>query len=315
MLTEIPELHRKLLTRAADAHKGTFGTVLVVGGSLGMSGSVTLAGRAALRGGAGLVRVAVPEVILPTVAQACAEYTTVPLAGDERGVLTDAVWGNLQWPRLYRMAYFQFLKSPKDDISQHAELASVVAAGPGMGRGAGVTRVVRRMWTELEKLMILDADGLNTLAEIFHKAKKPLPPGGTRIITPHPGEFERLSGVSAKNREAQCAAAVEFAKTHACVVVLKGAGTLVTDGKQTWRNTTGNPGMATGGSGDVLTGIMAAFAAQLLPQSVTPMDVARLAVYLHGRAGDLAAAEVGQVSLVAGDIIRFLSAALRGDGI
>lgn len=283
MLTRITELHEKLLTREWESHKGTFGTVLIVGGSRGMSGSVTLAGRAALRGGAGLVRVAVPECILPTVAVSCAEYTTVPLAC-ENGVMAEAA---------------------EEEIFQQAAHASVLAVGPGMGHGAGLTQLVRRMWTELTQPMILDADGLNALAADF-----PTQPGGMRVITPHPGEFERLSGVSAKNPDAQREAAIAWAAKHACVVVLKGAGTLVTDGMLTWRNTTGNPGMATGGSGDVLTGILAAFMAQLLPRDISLFDIARLAVHLHGRAGDLAAAEIGEVSLIAGDIIRLLPMAM-----
>jgi len=286
MLTEINVLHETLLARPRDAHKGTFGTVLVVGGSSGMSGAVTLSGRASLRGGAGLTRVAVPAGIQPIVAAAQAEYTTVALSEDADGRISERAW---------------------EEISRQAELAGVVAVGPGMGQSEGLAVLVRRVWTELGKPVILDADGLNLLAKQFPSS------GGekSRIITPHPGEFSRLSGVSAHDPDAQRNAAVLWAKKHQCVVVLKGAGTLVTDGEFSWRNTTGNPGMATGGSGDVLTGLMAAIVAQLSPHGISCLDAVRLAVYLHGKAGDLAAAEIGEVSLTAGDVIRFLPAAIK----
>ncbi|MDO4550452.1 MAG: NAD(P)H-hydrate dehydratase [Planctomycetia bacterium] len=295
-MREIRQLHEKLLCREKDSHKGTYGTVLLVAGSIGASGAAVLAGRAALRGGAGLTRVAVPMKIQAVVAQMQAEYTTIPLAEDKRGRISE---------------------SAGEQILLEAEKATVVAVGPGLSRSKSLVKLVRRLWKEVPRPMILDADGLNALAEwIMSDEEKresdfPRKTQDVRIITPHPGEFSRLSGVSAKDLEAQRAAAVEWARKHQCVVVLKGTGTFVTDGVLSWRNTTGNPGMATGGSGDVLTGMMAAFAAQLLSQGVSGMDVARLAVYLHGKAGDLAVKETGEVSLIAGDILRFLPQAVK----
>ena len=289
----IDDLLSILNVRPRDSHKGTYGTVLIVGGSRGMSGAAVLAGRAALRGGAGLTRLAVPEGILPTVAAMQAEYTTIPLPEDAAGRIAEGAW---------------------EEIRRQAESADVVAVGPGLGKSEGLAVLMWRIWTELERPVILDADGLNMLAETLHAplagefcARKHV-----RIVTPHPGEFYRLAGITQKlSGDLLRARAITWAREHGCVTVLKGEGTLVTDGESSWRNPTGNPGMATGGSGDVLTGLMAALAAQLLRKEVSPADVARLAVYLHGKAGDFAAKEVGEVSLIAGDIIRFLPEAIQ----
>jgi NAD(P)H-hydrate epimerase len=151
--------------------------------------------------------------------------------------------------------------------------------------------------------MVVDADGLNALAARREKLDRP---GGPRILTPHPGEFARLlgrEGVAPKEREM---AAVELAERCGVVIVLKGHHTLVTDGRQRALNNTGNPGMATGGSGDVLTGLITALACQ----GLSPFDAARLGVYLHGLAGDMAAAELSQEGMIASDLIRFLPKAL-----
>lgn len=264
--------------RRAESHKGDFGLALVVGGSGGMSGAVALAGMAALRGGAGLVRLAVPEAILATVAAFEPSYMTTPLPADRQG-------------RIGLAACQRILAA--------AEGATVVALGPGLGRSPGLTSLVCRLYGELPRTMVIDADGLNALAA--RRDSLPSPPA-PRILTPHPGEFARLLGVSRIPAEDRESAAMELARRWNVVVVLKGHRTLITDGTRRAVNTTGNPGMATGGSGDVLTGLIAALACQRLE----PIDAARLGVWLHGLAGDLAAGELGQESLIASDLIRFL---------
>jgi len=263
--------------RADDAHKGDFGLALIVGGSRGMSGAVALAGMAALRGGSGLVRLAVPDTSLETVAGFEPSYMTVPLPCDEDG---------------------RIAASAEDKIVELAQSATAVACGPGLGRSAGLDRLVASLYRRLETPMVFDADALNALAaqtDILSQA------AGPRIITPHPGEFARLVG-SRMEPAGREQAAVELAANGGIVVVLKGHRTLITDGTRTARNTSGNPGMATGGSGDVLTGLITA----LLCQGLDSLDAARLGVYLHGLCGDFAAAEFGQESLIASDLVQFL---------
>jgi NAD(P)H-hydrate epimerase len=225
----------------------------------------------------------VPEVCLETVASFEPSYMTIPLPCDRAG--------RISW-------------TARGKIVELAEPADVVACGPGLGRSAGLDALVSDLYTRLDKPMVVDADGLNALSarrEVLGK------PRGVRILTPHPGEFARLLGrdrVPAPEREA---AAVELAGRCRVVVVLKGHRTLITDGRQRAVNATGNPGMATGGSGDVLTGLITALACQKLP----PFDAARLGVFLHGLAGDLAASELGQEAMIASDLVRFLPAAIK----
>ncbi len=244
-----------------------FGTALIVGGSRGMAGAVALAGMAALRGGAGLVRLAVPQRCLDTVAGFEPSYMTAPLRDDAAG-------------RIAAAAY--------ERIVELADAATVVACGPGLGRSDELDQLVGRLYRELPRPMVLDADALNALAAKgicrSVSAAGHSPPQWPRILTPHPGEFARLIGQKLADTRRQ-AAAVELAGALGVVLVLKGHRTLVTDGRRQWRNTTGNPGMATGGSGDSLTGLITALACQ----GLEPYEAARLGVYLHGLAGDLAA--------------------------
>lgn len=272
-----------LPVRDRDAHKGRFGLVLVVGGSRGMTGAVALAGMAALRGGAGLVRLAVPDVCLETVAGLEPSYMTVPLRSDRSGRISLDALG---------------------EILLQGRKATVVACGPGMGRSLGLECLMARLYASLDRPMVIDADGLNALAsrpEGFGRAAVP------RILTPHPGEFERLCGERPTTETERVDAAERFARKTGAVVVLKGHRTVVTDGVRTALNSTGNPGMATGGTGDVLTGLIAALWSQGMPA----FDAAHLAVYLHGLAGDLAAERCGEESLVAGDLVRMLPDAFR----
>jgi ADP-dependent NAD(P)H-hydrate dehydratase len=277
MTISVSEPLPQLPPRKAEAHKGDYGTALVVGGSRGMSGAAGLAGMAALRGGAGLVRVAVPEVCLETVAGFEPSYTTIPLPCDAVGRLAEAA-------------------APK--VKEHAEAVTALALGPGLGRSAELDRLVAALYREIEKPMVVDADALNALAA---QPEVLAAPGGPRILTPHPGEFARLIGKKLEGPRRQ-KAAVELAGRCRAVVLLKGHRTLITDGRRQAVNTTGNPGMATGGTGDVLTGLITA----LLCQKLEPLDAARLGAHLHGMAGDLAAERLGQVSLTARDLIEFL---------
>ena len=294
-MTEPPETRRarphttdqaplpQLPDRAVDAHKGHFGLALLVGGSRGMAGAMGLAGMAALRGGAGLVRLAVPDVCLDTIARFEPSYMTSPLASDPAGRISIQA---------------------RQQIVELSEAATVVACGPGMGRSLGLDSLVSSLYAELPQPMVVDADGLNALAA----RREILPrPGGPRVLTPHPGELARLLATDRLPSEKRQAEAVELAARLGVVIVLKGHQTCVTDGSERAINTTGNPGMATGGSGDVLTGLITALACQ----GLSPFDAARLGVYLHGLAGDLAAAELGEQPLIASDLVGFLPQAFK----
>ena len=274
-ITDLPTL----APRAADSNKGDFGRILIVSGSRGMSGAAVLCGSAALRGGAGLVRVAVPREILPIVAVSNPCYMTAPLAQDDDGRLAESAL-----PELLALARAQ----------------TVLAVGPGLGRSAGLSALLSRLVPQIDVPLVLDADGLNAFAdnaEALRRHRGPL------VMTPHPGEFGRLVGLDAAAVQARRQdLAVDYAAVTNAVLVLKGHGTLVTDGKRLYRNETGNAGMATAGSGDVLTGLIAA----LLGQGLEPFAAAQLGVYLHGLAGDLARDELGAPSLIATDLLHYL---------
>jgi NAD(P)H-hydrate epimerase len=279
-VTQIPVLP----PRPPDSNKGTFGRVLVVAGSRGMSGAATLCASAALRGGAGLVRLAVPQGILPIVATANPCYLTAPLSEDGNGLLAEAA---------------------ESELYALAAANDVVALGPGLGRSPAIGRLVAALVSRVTAPLVLDADGLNALegqTEVLRQRTGPL------IATPHPGEFARLTGRDVGTVQAQRQVlAVRFASDHGIVLVLKGHGTVVTDGRRVYHNSTGNPGMATGGTGDVLTGLVAA----LLGQGLEGFAAAQLGVYLHGLAGDLARDDLGEVSLIALDLLDYLPRVLR----
>ncbi|MDH4202731.1 MAG: NAD(P)H-hydrate dehydratase [Phycisphaerae bacterium] len=281
-ITEVPKVER----RPVDGHKGTFGKVLVVGGSVGFSGAPALMGKAALRSGAGLVRVAVPASIQPIVAAFEPCYTTTALRDDANGQM-----------------------SPEAGIVLLRMLADndVVAFGPGTGMGAGVKETLLLLIAAEGLKLVVDADGLNVLSQCGG-------PGGwvekkkaEVVLTPHPGEMGRLwkSVFREPMPEDRTECAAKFAEKTGTVVVLKGAGTVVTDGERVFVNDTGNPGMATAGSGDVLTGSIAA----LIGQGLSTFDASVLGTHVHGLAGNIAAAVHGQISLTATDIIDNLSAA------
>jgi len=270
----------KLKPRAIDAHKGDFGKVCIIAGSIGMSGAAALAGRAALRAGAGLVRVATPKSVLPIVASIEPSFTTIPLAEDSAG-------------RISAKAVNTIL----DAVSENDALAF----GPGVGTSNALRSVLETLLQQEQLRLLIDADGLNNLSGIKNwpdKSKAEL------ILTPHPGEIKRLwSGLFREQLPAdRRQQAGQLAQRTVTTVVLKGAGTVVTDGQKVYINKTGNPGMATAGSGDVLTGVITA----LIAQGLSSFDAAVLGVYIHGLAGDIAAEKTGQISLIATDIAKAL---------
>jgi len=277
---------QNLQRRKPDAHKGDFGRILIVGGSTGMIGAPALAALAALRSGAGLVTIAVPATIQQAVATLCPCATSIPLSCSADGMLDSRA-------------------APQ--VRSAAETCDVVAAGPGLGVSTAACDIVRAL-IESSGHIVLDADGLNNLAAIDDWASIRQ---CDLVITPHPGEFSRLTGkeiseIQANRSEHAVKATANWAQQGSgkseLVCLLKGAATVVTNASAIYTNTTGNPGMASGGSGDVLTGIIAA----LIAQNLTPFDATCLAAHLHGLAGDLAAAKLGQTSLIATDLLDYL---------
>ena len=257
-----------------------------------MIGAVALAANGALRSGAGLVTFAAPQTVQLTIAALCPCATSVPLpCGSDGGLSAEAV----------RCA------------AAAAGNADVLAIGPGMGVGA-VQKELLCWAIDGSKPLVVDADGLNNLSALLgweQVRKCPL------VLTPHPGEFSRLTGRSVRDIQAdRQKAAVEAVRKWVgppqegeapIICVLKGAGTVVTDGSKLYVNRTGNPGMASGGTGDVLTGMIAAFIAQ----GLEPLAAACLGAYVHGRAGDLAAAKLGQISMTAADLVEALPEAMK----
>lgn len=267
--------------RPQDSHKGMYGSVLVLAGGRGMAGAAGLCGASVLRSGAGLVRVATTAEVQPTVASFEPSYMTYPLVNDQDGLVR--------------------FSANRSTLENLLEKADVLAIGPGLGQSAELVELVRWIVTDVDVPTVMDADALNALAtdtQILAGAKRPL------ILTPHPGECARLLGTTAAAIQAdreRCA--TELATHENVTVVLKGERTIVTDGTRLYVNTTGNPGMATGGTGDVLTGVIAA----LVGQKLSPFDAAQLGVYVHGLAGDIARDHDGEVGMIAGDIVDALA--------
>lgn len=269
------------LVRPVDGHKGLFGHVLVVAGSLGKSGAAILAGQAALRGGAGLVTVATPEVVLPIVASGQAEYMTEALAGTDLGAVSRR---NLEDKR------FEQIEDGK----------TVLAVGPGLGLHPETQDFIRSVVRQTQLPTILDADGLNAFAGCGNALRERKT--GFLAITPHPGEMARLRFTSAKVvQEDRVKTAQDAAREWNAHVVLKGAHTVVAaPGGEVFVNTTGNAGLAKGGSGDVLTGILAALTGQFGTDDW--LKVLALGVYLHGAAAEIAVEGMDLSGLLAGEV-------------
>ena len=277
-----------LALRAVDANKGSFGHALIVGGSAGKAGAAAMAGMAALRSGAGLATVATARTVLNTVAGFAAELMTEAFPETEAGSIAPTALDNGRFEQV-----------------SHGK--NVIAIGPGISRDPGTERFVRMAVAKAKGPLVLDADALNAFegkSEELKKAPRPL------VITPHPGEMARLTGLNTKQiQQDRLGTARKFAAENRCTVVLKGYRTIVASPTgSTWVNPTGNAGMATGGTGDILTGMIAG----LIAQFPTRIDEAvRAAVYLHGLAGDLARGTQEEQSLIATDLLTFLPAAIR----
>jgi NAD(P)H-hydrate epimerase len=275
--------------RPAESNKGSYGHVLVVGGALGKAGSVAMAGMAVLRSGAGLATVATARSVLPTVAGFHPEVMTEALPETDAGTISrDAI----------------------DRIQELAKNVTVVALGPGISRDPQTAELVRNLVMNLQLPIVLDADGLNAFEGHTDELNGK---GRVLVITPHPGEMARLAGCSiAEVQKNRLRTAREFARDHDLIVVLKGHRTLVVKPSgEAWVNTTGNPGMATGGTGDILTGMTAGLIAQS-PKNAFEATLA--AVHLHGLAGDVMRERLGEHSLVATDLLLGLPEAFRRTG-
>jgi len=277
----------QLAPREAESHKGSYGRVLILGGSRGMAGAPALAGMAALRSGAGLVTLGVPRSIQNTVAAFEPSYTTFGLGG----IVDD-----------------HLLVESKAGIIEAAEKMTAVALGPGLGAAISTVQLVGELYQTLDVPMVVDADALNALARSPRRLENP---GGVRILTPHPGEFQRLTGevcgAETSGRAEQATALCQRDAGGRTIVVLKGHQTVVARSEHYAVNQTGNAGMATGGTGDCLTGIITSLHAQ----GLSPWQAARLGAHVHGLAGDLAAEQLGQVSLIASDLINYLPMAFQ----
>ncbi|PWU17056.1 MAG: bifunctional ADP-dependent NAD(P)H-hydrate dehydratase/NAD(P)H-hydrate epimerase [Candidatus Rokuibacteriota bacterium] len=284
-LLEEPDIRRHFPARAVDAHKGSFGHVLVIAGSLGKTGAAALAGRSALRSGAGLCTIATPASQQPVVASLGMEYMTEPLAETAGQALS---------------------LGARSRVLELASRVDAVALGPGISMDPETQELVRALVVEVARPMVIDADALNALAghlEILERVAAP------RVLTPHPGEMARLLGASIAEVQADRLETVRRFCTHSrAALALKGAGTVIggPDGR-VFINPTGNPGMASGGSGDVLTGMSGAFLARGL-DAVTALQAA---CFIHGLAGDFACAEHGEEGLIAGDIVNAIGRAMK----
>lgn len=275
--------HNQVLSLLPDrdpwSHKGCFGKILLLCGSRGFTGAAALAARAALRTGAGLVFLGVPESIYAIEAVKLDEPIVFPLP-DEDGKLSQAA---------------------VPEILHRLKQMDAVLIGPGLGQSAGVLAAVKAVLENFEGPVIVDADGINVLS-----AHKYILRGRSHptILTPHDVEFGRIGGVLNQDR---CASAADLARDLGCIVLLKGHETVITDGNRCYLNHTGNPGMAVGGSGDVLAGMIVS----LLGQKIEPLTAAACGAWIHGAAGDLCAKELGQYGMLPSDMVEALPRLLK----
>ena len=272
-------------SRPADSHKGSYGHLLIIAGSPGKAGAAAMAAKGSLRSGVGLVTVAAPAGIVPVIQQQVMEAMCLPAAESIDGTIG---------------------VGSETELARAATSMSACAIGPGLTTHRETVQVVKDLVRRVDVPTVIDADGVNALAgaaDMLKKARAPL------VLTPHPGEMARLAGLaSADVQNDRIGVAGAFAAKYGVTVVLKGAGTVIAaPGGEVFVNTTGNAGMATAGTGDVLTGVIGS----LLAQGFGPTWSACLGVYLHGLAGDLAAAEKGEAGLIAGDVIEKLPEAIK----
>lgn len=289
-------LPQQLSKRKQDSHKRDFGHVFVLAGSFSMGGAATLAAKAALRCGAGLVTLGTPKSIVPAIVGNCPEIMGLPLPETEEGTIA-------------KFAY--------KEIKNFFEKANVLLIGPGLSRNPSTQQVIRKAILESRMQTLIDADGLNAWIGFMDKFKVgvsclSVSKSNLRIVTPHPGEIARLLGTKAKYVQSRRKeVAKKFAEEYNVIVVLKGHYTIVASPfGSLYANKTGNSGMSTAGSGDVLDGVISAFLAQGLPS----YEAAKLGVYIHGLAGDLAVKDKTELSLIASDIIDYLPEAIKKSG-
>lgn len=283
-LSEPRELAHLFRPRSRNSNKGMYGHVLTVAGGRGKTGAAAMAGLAALRSGAGLVTVASAESAIPEIASFSPELMTAPLEETENGAIASSAFS---------------------EIRKLSANKTVLAVGPGVGSYRLTVGLMRRLFTDIELPMVIDADGLNALAGTGFRGQ-----GALRILTPHPGEMGRLCGIETSEvQKDRLGIARRFAAERRLMLVLKGDRTIVAlpDGRA-WINPTGNPALATGGTGDILTGMIAGLLAQF-PEH--PEHAVIAAVWLHGRSGELGAAELGEKAFLATDILRYLPEAMR----
>lgn len=279
------QLPVRLRKRKTDTHKGDYGYVFVLGGSLGLTGAVCLCAGAALKTGAGLVKTGVPESLAGIFEVKLTEVMTMPLEETVQKTLSLGAF---------------------EKIRDNIEKIDVIALGCGAGLDESTKKLIWKIIENIDKTLIIDADGLGALAENLEVLQ--LRKSKNIVLTPHLGEFSRLTKLSIEQiKKQRKKLAKEFALRYNLTLVLKGWRTLVTDGRALFENTTGNPGMATAGSGDVLTGIIAGLTAQ----GIDCFSAAKLGVYLHGKAGDLAVRDKTQNCLIASDIIEYLPKAFK----
>ena len=270
----------RLPRRERDSHKGDYGKLLIVAGSEGYTGAPVFAAQGALRSGAGLVYLGVPRDVYPMVATRCSSAMPFPLLDDT------------------------------EQLVERARSCDVVLVGPGLGRSLQAQQLVFRLIEEAEGPLVLDADGLNALEGQTQRLRART---GLTVLTPHDGEFARLAGCSLPLND-RVEQAAELAQDTGCVVVLKGHETLTVDPQgRVWRNTTGNPGMAKGGSGDILAGMIASLLGQkqLTGCVSCPGELVAWAVYLHGAAGDAAAAQYGEYGMLPDDTLAAVAGVLQ----
>ncbi len=278
-------LPAQLQKRKSDTHKGDYGHVLVIGGSCGLTGAVCLCAQAALRSGCGLVTVGVPSSLNNIFEVKLTEVMSLPLKETSQRTLS--------------LSAFKIIK-------QFSLKVDVIIAGCGASCNVSTKKLIVKILREINKPLVVDADGINAFVGDLETLRRRV--FRDVIFTPHMGEFSRLINKSIDYiRKKRKRLAKEFALRYNLILVLKGCRTIITDGKRFIENTTGNPGMATAGSGDVLSGIISG----LMAQGLSGFESAKLGVYLHGLAGDLAVRDITQVSLVASDIIKYLPLAVK----
>jgi ADP-dependent NAD(P)H-hydrate dehydratase / NAD(P)H-hydrate epimerase len=286
-LAEPREFSDLFRPRTRNSNKGLYGHALVVAGGRGKTGAAAMSGIAALRAGAGLVTVASAESAISEIATFAPELMTAPLDETGSGAIASGAF---------------------NEIRKLAEKKTVLAVGPGVGTHRLTVGLVRRLFAEIELPMVVDADGLNALAGSNFRVRSAL-----RVLTPHPGEMSRLCGLgTAEVQQDRLGIARRFAAERNVIVVLKGDRTVTAlPDARAWINPTGSPAMATGGTGDILTGLITGLLAQFPDR---PEQAVVAAVWLHGRAGELGAAELGEKPFLATDILRYLPEAMRAAG-